>query len=224
MLLENRESLHFSDRVLLIYTRTLPTLRLEEPEEDVKPDVPTEDDNQDVPIKDEPIHLAVPKGGARKQAVSRVPRPEEIIQVESDEEPEPPDVAAKYELLAAVESLSYHTLHLRKTKRLPFLVRNLRKGFLGRCIQNKIKTRAKLEPNLQIAVIYRLLNSGSDGYLAEYHARIEEWLCPLCELHGRFPTREMLQKHLWQDHPEVDVVWRQEPVRDIDKTKLESLK
>jgi hypothetical protein len=34
------------------------------------------------------------------------------------------------------------------------------------------------------------------------------WLCPLCELHGVFGNRQMMEKHLEWDHREVTVNWQ----------------
>ncbi|KAI0071593.1 hypothetical protein K474DRAFT_1687014 [Panus rudis PR-1116 ss-1] len=37
------------------------------------------------------------------------------------------------------------------------------------------------------------------------------WRCPLCELHGRFATQDMLTAHLRWDHAEVGVLWSKLP-------------
>lgn len=33
--------------------------------------------------------------------------------------------------------------------------------------------------------------------------QMEKWLCPICELHGTFPNKEMLRCHLQWDHLEI---------------------
>jgi hypothetical protein len=33
------------------------------------------------------------------------------------------------------------------------------------------------------------------------------WICPLCQLHGMFDNRDMVEKHLEWDHKEVGISW-----------------
>jgi hypothetical protein len=163
-------------------------------------------------IKGQPAKLMVPMPHARKSATK--PALDTISIDSSDEESvaSTDDVKGpSNELLFAVKHLSYDTLRLQKAKRLPFLRRSLRKGFLGRCLQNGVNTHGHKLPNPRVTVVYRL-NTTVDEPPDEYVAHTASWLCPLCELHGRFGTREMLQKHLWWDHREVDVVWNKESV------------
>jgi hypothetical protein len=151
---------------------------------------------------------------ARKTAIKRALDTISIDSSDSDEKSVSSNDDVKgpsNELLIAVKQLSYETLRLQKAKRLPFLRRSLRKGFLGRCLQNGVDTRGEKLPDPRVTVVYRL-NTIVDEPPDEYVAHMASWLCPLCELHGRYSTREMLQKHLWWDHREVDVVWDRESV------------
>jgi hypothetical protein len=160
-----------------------------------------------VVVKQEPVPNLIPRSDARKRATTVV---HEVIEIESDEET---DVGINYsgpsvDILAAIRQLSYHTLRLQLTHRLPFLRRNLKKGFLGRCAMNGVRTRSKGKTNDEVVFVYRLSPNGNDPP-DEYEARMRGWLCPLCELHGHFPGREMLEKHLQWDHKEVGLVWKQ---------------
>ena len=47
----------------------------------------------------------------------------------------------------------------------------------------------------------------SDHIFEEWKGGMENWICPLCQLHGHFDTRDMLEYHLKQDHPETRPKW-----------------
>ncbi|KJA26834.1 hypothetical protein HYPSUDRAFT_1032560 [Hypholoma sublateritium FD-334 SS-4] len=105
-------------------------------------------------------------------------------------------------LVTAVEMLSSTTIRMRATHRLPFLVRELRRGFHGRCSELLVPVfKDKRVPKLE--VVY----SGVGD--EEYVARVEgSWLCPLCDLLGPLRTREILDCHLRWDHAEVFYEWQ----------------
>ena len=109
----------------------------------------------------------------------------------------PPD-----ELISALESLTLSTIRMQKTHQLPFLLRNVREGFLSRCRALSVPIYSD-NRQLSLRVQY--------NYLAglTYKTDISKWLCPLCELHGTFRTREMLDYHLQWDHAEVFSEWGQ---------------
>jgi hypothetical protein len=112
---------------------------------------------------------------------------------------EPPD-----ELITALQSLTLSTIRMQKTHQLPFLLRNLRQGFLSRCRVLGVPIYSDNdERQLSLCVRY--------DYVAglTYKTDISKWLCPLCELHGTFRTREMLACHLQWDHAEVFSEWGQ---------------
>ena len=110
---------------------------------------------------------------------------------------EPPD-----ELITALESFTLSTIRMQKTHQLPFLLRNVREGFLSRC---RVLGVPIYSDNRQLSLCVRY------DYVAglTYKTDISIWLCPLCEVHGAFRTREMLACHLQWDHAEVFSEWGQ---------------
>ena len=119
---------------------------------------------------------------------------------------EPPD-----ELITALESFALSTIRMQKTHQLPFLLRNVREGFLSRC---RVLGVPIYSDNRQLSLCVRY--DYVDGLT--YKTNISEWLCPFCELHGTFRTREMLACHLHWDHAEVFSEWGQ-----LDDTEVSGL-
>ena len=121
---------------------------------------------------------------------------------------EPPDG-----LITALESLTLSTLRMQKTHQLPFLPRNLRTGFLSRC---RVLGVPIYSDNRKLSLCVRY------DYVAglTYKTDISQWLCPLCELHGTFRTREMLDCHLRWDHAEVFSEWGQMDDTEVSRSKL----
>ena len=119
---------------------------------------------------------------------------------------QPPD-----ELITALESFTLSTIRMQKTHRLPFLLRNVREGFLSRCQALRVPIYSDSR-QLSLSVRY--------DYVAgpTYKTDISKWLCPLCELHGTFRTREMLACHFHWDHAEVFSEWDQ-----MDGTEVSGL-
>ena len=119
---------------------------------------------------------------------------------------QPPD-----ELITALESFTLSTIRMQKTHQLPFLLRNVREGFLSRCRALGVPI---YNDNRQLSLSVRY------DYVAglTYKTDISKWLCPLCELHGTFRTREMLACHLHWDHAEVFSEWGQ-----MDDTEVSGL-
>ena len=122
-----------------------------------------------------------------------------------------PSIEPPAELLTALESLTLSTIRMQKTHQLPFLLRNLRKGFLSRC---RVLDVPIYSDNRQVSLCVRY------DYVAglTYKTDISNWLCPLCELHGTFRTRGMLACHLQWDHAEVFSEWA-----PIDDTRVSGL-
>jgi hypothetical protein len=117
-------------------------------------------------------------------------------------------------LIAALEVLTLSSLRMQQTHQLPFLVRNLRRGFMDRCLLLGIPTKPVVHSAkiLDIQLIFRLQSSGAvvgdaEAYSDEYKTRMTSWHCPLCDLHGRFTTPVMLQKHVEWDHSEIKTRW-----------------
>jgi hypothetical protein len=108
-------------------------------------------------------------------------------------------------LITAVEVLTLSSLRMQKVKQLPFLLRNLRTGFISRCRSLNIPTQRILE---EIFVTVRYEHYSAAGEYS-FETQMEHWVCPLCELHGAFLTREMLASHLSWDHDEVRSQWNE---------------
>jgi hypothetical protein len=109
------------------------------------------------------------------------------------------------ELTTAVEALTLSSVRMQRANRLPFLLRNLRRGFISRCRSLDIPTQRTSEG---ILVTVRYEYSFGVGEHA-FETRMEHWVCPCCELHGAFQTREMLASHLDWDHNEVHSQWNE---------------
>lgn len=73
-------------------------------------------------------------------------------------------------------------------------------------------------PETRVGVVYRYdwdaageaqdgSGDESDHIFEEWKGGMTQWTCPLCRLHGHFTTREMLEFHLKQDHPETRPKW-----------------
>ncbi|KAG1795333.1 uncharacterized protein HD556DRAFT_1442179 [Suillus plorans] len=113
-------------------------------------------------------------------------------------------------LIEALENISLTTIRLAKLRRLPFMLRNLRKGFLSRCKSLGIDPSPSIPPSKPVTVIYKCLAQiAEDRSLKRQETRttMTDWKCPLCELHGVFPTQEILHAHLQRDHLGVGFLW-----------------
>ncbi|CAL1708760.1 unnamed protein product [Somion occarium] len=122
-------------------------------------------------------------------------------------------------LLSALSNLNIGARRLREHSRLPFLRRNLRHGFLAKCRMAGVQVAPKNPPAHAVDITYRYLHdddeSGSDGGSSSSSVDVYEerrtsmltWLCPLCDMHGEFPRREVLKFHLDHDHAGVNVDW-----------------
>ncbi|KAJ7462206.1 hypothetical protein B0H11DRAFT_2054613 [Mycena galericulata] len=116
----------------------------------------------------------------------------------------PSPAAPPEEILTVIESLVVPTTCMQAQHRLPFLVRNLRRGFFNHCRVRGVPT--DVEDNIpSVQVSFQLTNSE----VPPHEAYISCYECPLCQLHLPFPTREMLRVHLDQDHGEVRTSWEE---------------
>ncbi|OAX38476.1 hypothetical protein K503DRAFT_770448 [Rhizopogon vinicolor AM-OR11-026] len=144
-----------------------------------------------------------PANEAREQASS----PSESDVAEGDEAaPEMPSDA----LIEALEDISLVTIRLATLHRLPFMLRNLRQGFLSRCKFLGIDTSHSLPPPKPITVEYscavRIAEDGSPKRQVT-RTTMRDWKCPLCELHCTFLSQKILSAHLRWDHSNVDFAW-----------------
>ncbi|KAG2063903.1 hypothetical protein BDR04DRAFT_1110967 [Suillus decipiens] len=112
-------------------------------------------------------------------------------------------------LIEALENVSLTTIRLAKLHRLPFILRNLRKGFLIRCESLGIDTSHTIPPSKPVTVIYNVSQITEHRYPGRQETRttMADWRCPLCELHGVFPTQQILYAHLRWDHSGVGFRW-----------------
>ncbi|KAK0204113.1 hypothetical protein DFS33DRAFT_861413 [Desarmillaria ectypa] len=108
------------------------------------------------------------------------------------------------ELLEAIQTHYFTTLRMQDTSRLPFLRRNLRRGFRNQCrLRGYGVQRPLSKPH--ITLVY---DCPSAERTCTTH--ITDWLCPVCELHGAFDNQEQLACHLTWDHPELGIRWERE--------------
>ncbi|KAJ6593825.1 hypothetical protein B0H19DRAFT_1246570 [Mycena capillaripes] len=113
-----------------------------------------------------------------------------------------PRLSPPEEIIAALESLALSAACMQELHGLPFLKRNVRRGFLNYCRARGIPT--ELDDQIpSISVVFKL--AGSE--LSPHEASISCYECPLCHLHLPFQTKGMLQMHLDLDHDKVDSTW-----------------
>lgn len=116
-------------------------------------------------------------------------------------------------LLDGLERLTSSVIRLEKMRRLPFLRRNLRRGFQLHCRMVGVDIEPHSLPHTSISVIYNypfVHNLSSEpGGIRNTTAKssMKDWLCPLCDLHKKFHNPRMLDKHLAWDHSGVNVLW-----------------
>lgn len=103
---------------------------------------------------------------------------------------EPPDI-----LVATLDELCGTPIRMQATKQLPFLLRNLRRGFRLRCVAIGIKT-TRIKPRMPVVIRYECTEK-------IYETSMSKWFCPLCELHNAFPNKDVLRCHLQWDHASV---------------------
>ncbi|KAF9527426.1 hypothetical protein CPB83DRAFT_856154 [Crepidotus variabilis] len=120
------------------------------------------------------------------------------------------------QLLEAVEALTLGVIRMQVTRRLPFLRRNLKQGFMKRCEALFVPIYRDLRKGkVSLSVIYE--HVGESSY--ESPEKLDKWLCPLCTLFDEFETREMLDCHLKWDHREVFWDWEEVVDEDADENE-----
>lgn len=168
----------------------------EEEEQEHPPSPKSESDiEMDEPVQEAPdiVLLDYPR------RASPVPDRQPVV----DPQTEPPT-----DLIAAVEELTLSAIRMQKTKQLPFLLRNLRQGFLKRCqkLQVPVFTDGR---KVNLELVYEYVAG------ARYQTRIDAWCCPLCDLLGTVKTQEMLECHLRWDHAEVFCEWQKKEETEV---------
>ena len=123
--------------------------------------------------------------------------------------PRSQDVCA--ELLRALDRLTLSEYRMVQHRRLPFLRRNLRRGFFIRCEQfgRDVTPAACLDGHIAVDFKYYLLPGPyrERGPCQIYHGCMIDWRCPLCNTHAPFPNQEVLSFHLERDHPQMMFMW-----------------
>ncbi|CAA7270267.1 unnamed protein product [Cyclocybe aegerita] len=138
--------------------------------------------------------------------------PAPVIVVDEITQPDPPD-----QLVAALEMLSLPSIRMQSTRQLPFIRRNLRRGFSKLCRGLEIDVYSN-DKEVSLTVLYEYAGGIS------HEAEVSDWLCPLCELFGSFETKEMLGCHLSWDHAEVFHEWHKiDEDEDRESWKLQIL-
>jgi len=112
------------------------------------------------------------------------------------------------ELVNAVKALAISPIRMQATRQLPFLRRNLRQGFISRCANVLIPIHPD-QKHVSLEVTYEYV----DGIV--FKAKIENWLCPLCNLFGKFTTQATLYCHLKWDHKEIFSDWKKIEGSDV---------
>lgn len=106
------------------------------------------------------------------------------------------------DLLTMLERLALGSTKLLKSKRLPFLRRNVRKS-LGSLGMKMIHGHPQGRRNVRVIYTFGQL---------KYEGHMIGWKCPLCKLYDpfQFMERPGLDLHLRLDHGEFEVSWEGE--------------
>ncbi|PFH50530.1 hypothetical protein AMATHDRAFT_85750 [Amanita thiersii Skay4041] len=130
------------------------------------------------------------------------PRPSQAPAEEQPAKSPTPDPLNK--LFISLKLYSLPSILLHEARQLPFLVRNLRRGFQSRCLSLNIPiTPLPNDHEVEGPFLVRYEHVAN----AMYERNFEKWQCPLCDLFGTLSTREMLQFHLDQDHKDIFIEW-----------------
>ncbi|KAF8631491.1 hypothetical protein AX15_002378 [Amanita polypyramis BW_CC] len=113
------------------------------------------------------------------------------------------EVEPQIQLFRAFNRHTDPPFSLQDEKRLPFLLRNLRKSFQVLCRNLNIPSIPEDDDKGSVLVRYEHVAN------AWFERTLPKWFCPLCDLLGRFETREMLKVHLGLDHKEAFFDWLQ---------------
>jgi hypothetical protein len=141
-----------------------------------------------------------------------------VIEIPDDSPPASPVLTPTaavplQELTNAIEGLTLSVTCMQELHRLPFLRRNLRRGFLNYCRARGLRTELDCEVP-SVAVVFKL----ADSELPPHEASVTSYECPLCQLHFPFQTKQMLETHLDRDHVEVRTSWQE--IRNVSLSLL----
>ena len=142
-------------------------------------------------------------------ASSRQPGPGFITSARTETSPIFPgtgETSPPQPLVDAFECLFVYPLYLHRTKRLPFLLRNVRTSFRALCqildIRSKPEADAGPVSPQEMSLTYEYISPS--GALYTYNA-VHPWReCPVCSMFGVFSNWEALRRHLKWDHSEIE--------------------
>ncbi|KAI5889508.1 uncharacterized protein SCHCODRAFT_02670493 [Schizophyllum commune H4-8] len=125
-----------------------------------------------------------------------------IIENEEEEDELDLDRAPSEKLLEALRRLSL-TVQRQGPSKLPFLRRCVRRGFLLTCKKRGVALSDGQRTDTDSETVYEYVIQNG----VEYQARrlVRGYECPLCDLHGNFPSKAVYEKHLQWDHAGVKV-------------------
>lgn len=165
-------------------------------------DESSDDEVEVVQVKKEDVDYLRPFGPA--ELIDLDPAPPITIQLPQITPQKAQSAPPSALVQEALEHISLATNRMQETQQLPFRLRNLRKGFLLRCKNLGIPTDPK-ENRRDVIVRLRYDIPGVAG---AYETAMIGWRCPICSLHGCFPSRKVLRYHLEWDHSDnVEAGW-----------------
>ncbi|KAF9450215.1 hypothetical protein P691DRAFT_493560 [Macrolepiota fuliginosa MF-IS2] len=150
----------------------------------------SQDKGEEIPILENEVLMVEPP-----QPVLTIPLPQIVNTDES--RAQSPVTAPCNHLISALQYLYGASIRMTVTRQLPFLCRNLRRGFHSQCSTLGIDT-AESE-KMTVLVRYECPH-------LVYEVCITRWHCPVCTLHGGFPNKVILRQHILWDHPEIVLV------------------
>ncbi|KAI0746566.1 hypothetical protein C8Q80DRAFT_1235341 [Daedaleopsis nitida] len=149
---------------------------------------------------------------------------DEVIEISSSED-------GLDELYDAFDALTLGLARLQEHAKLPFLRRNLRRGFEKKCRKHNVRVHPPNAPNGGVKVVYKYYldgeNSSGEGSSDDdrehqlFVGHMPDWRCPVCELHKPFPTKDMLEFHLRRDHAEVKSLWSKVTIQDVRRWQVD---
>ncbi|KZP25712.1 hypothetical protein FIBSPDRAFT_929145 [Athelia psychrophila] len=136
---------------------------------------------------------------------SEAPDSEESSSESDHEDTLGPGITPSSSLIQKLEAFTLPTRRMQETKSLPFLIRNLRVGFINRCRSIGVST-GPVDDNISLRIVFRVEKDRGLAdleYSDEYkQTQSNTFACPLCNLHGKRLTWATLRHHLEWDHRE----------------------
>ncbi|KAF7321341.1 SMC hinge domain-containing protein [Mycena kentingensis (nom. inval.)] len=180
-------------------------LELDSDEEDEEDEEEEEDESE---LSDEAAHASGTEEPQSSDDEDEDEQPEDIPQpilpqvIEIRETPPPSPIPA-LNILDAVATEVEPLIVTEYAGRIPFLLRNLRRGFKIYCRKRGLPIKAKSLSQPRLDLTFRVADSNEQPFIKTASA----YQCPFCVLHSPFPTREMLQVHLEEGHTDIGAAW-----------------